>query len=132
MGNISKKDYINLFEFRIMLRKFLSFSEKVAEQEHISPQQHQLLLALKGHPDQEALSITEIAQALLIKHHSAVELVNRFEKSGYVVRERSNLDRRVIHVRIAPKGEQMLEKLSIRHLEELHALKAAFGKINHK
>ena len=119
MGNeLSRERYRALAEFRYQLRRFLRFSEEAARAAGLEPQQHQLLLAIKG-SDAEALTIGEIAERLQVQHHSAVELVARAVARGLVRRERGLEDRRQVIVRLAPTGEQALRELSAAHHQEL-------------
>jgi DNA-binding MarR family transcriptional regulator len=113
-------DYHRLAAFRLSLREFLAKTEANARSVGLTPQQHQALLSIKGgYPGKETISISELADHLLIKNHSAVELVSRLVKAGLVAREPSIEDRRTICVRITAKGEEMLGDLSQASLEEL-------------
>lgn len=87
----------------------------------MEPQQHQLLLAIKGLPDGATATIGELAERLQLKHHSTVELVNRLEKNGHVVRKLSPRDRRQVLVRLTSSGAAVLRQLSIAHHQELEA-----------
>lgn len=118
---IPLKDYRALAEFRYRLRLFLDFSERAAAAAGLEPRQHQLLLAIKGLPELERPTIRTLARRLGLRHHSAVELVNRAARRGLVKRESSDQDRREVLVRIAPRGGRMLARLSVRHREELVA-----------
>lgn len=113
-------DYYRLAAFRLSLREFLSKTEANARSVGLTPQQHQALLSIKGgYPGREEISISELADHLLIKNHSAVELVSRLVKGGFVTREPSTEDRRTICVRITARGEEMLDDLSKASIEEL-------------
>jgi DNA-binding MarR family transcriptional regulator len=86
----------------------------------LTPQQHQALLSIKGgYPDHETITISELADHLLIKNHSAVELVSRLVKAGLVTRQPSSYDRRIVCVRITARGEELLGELSKASLDEL-------------
>jgi DNA-binding MarR family transcriptional regulator len=85
----------------------------------MEPQQHQLLLAIKGLPDGDTATVGELAQRLQLKHHSTVELVNRLAKLGYVARASGQEDRRQVIVRLTPSGAGILRKLSLAHHQEL-------------
>jgi DNA-binding MarR family transcriptional regulator len=111
--------YRSLSEFRHQVRCFLRYSEDAARAHDIEPQQHQLLLALKGLPKGKAPTIGELAERLQIRHHSAVELINRLVESGRIVRESGTEDRREVLVRLTPEGERILRALSIEHQTEL-------------
>src|SRR5690242_18367654 len=95
-------DFRALAEFRYQIRKFLRFSEEAARSAGLEPQQHQLLLAVKGMPDGMRPRIGEIADRLQIQHHSTVELVDRLEKNGFVSRKRSDRDRREVLIALTP------------------------------
>lgn len=114
-------DYEALAEFRYHIRKFMRFSESAARAAGIEPQQHQLLLAVKGLPPDVEPTIGEIAQRLHVVHHSAVELVDRLEEQGLVQRRRSSVDRRRVLLSLSPKGERILRELSVHHRRELAA-----------
>lgn len=111
--------YRSLSEFRHQLRRFLRYSEDAARAHDIEPQQHQLLLAIKGLPKGKAPTIGELAERLQLRHHSTVELINRLVKSGRVVREPGTDDRREVLIRLTPEGERILRELSVEHQMEL-------------
>src|SRR5579862_5285823 len=100
MKDLSLEEYRALAEFRHQVRRFLCFSEEQVRALGIEPQQHQLLLAVKGLPDGALATIGELAERLQLRHHSTVELVNRLEKQGHVVRELGKEDRRQVLVRL--------------------------------
>jgi DNA-binding MarR family transcriptional regulator len=112
-------DYQSLAELRHQIRRFLHFSEQAAREVGLEPRQHQLMLAIKGLPDEVRPRIREFAERLQIQHHSAVELVNRLSRGGYVRRLAGAEDRREVLVALTPKGEQVLQALSFEHREEL-------------
>lgn len=111
-------DFTALAEFRFQLRKFLAISADAAKEAGIDPTQHQLLLVIKGR-ESESVNVGDIAERLMIRHNSAVELVSRTERNGWVERIRDDNDRRLVHVQLTSKGESMLEALSAVHLREL-------------
>jgi DNA-binding MarR family transcriptional regulator len=119
MKDLSLEEYRSLAEFRYQIRRFLGFSEEQVRAAGMEPQQHQLLLAIKGLPDRTLATIGELAERLQLKHHSTVELVNRLEKVGYVARRMSEQDRRQVIVHLTHSGASILRKLSIAHHEEL-------------
>jgi DNA-binding MarR family transcriptional regulator len=119
MQDLSLAEYRALAEFRYQIRRFLGFSEELARAAGMEPQQHQLLLAIKGLPDGATATIREIATRLQLKHHSTVELVNRLEKLGHVERKPSEQDRRAVIVHLTPSGARILRKLSLAHHQEL-------------
>lgn len=117
-SRLSDDDYRLLAEFRHQLRRFLAFSEEQAKAAGLQPQQHQLLLALRAAAP-EVPTVGYLAKRLVLRHHSAVELVDRLEERGFVRRVRSPEDRRQARVNITPEGEQVLLKLSVAHRAEL-------------
>jgi DNA-binding MarR family transcriptional regulator len=119
MNDLSLEEYRSLADFRYQIRRFLGFSEEQVRAAGMEPQQHQLLLAIKGLPDGAAATIGELAERLQLKHHSTVELVNRLEKLGYVAREGSEQDRRQVMVHLTRSGAGILRQLSIAHHQEL-------------
>src|SRR5882724_12967095 len=96
-------DYQALAELRYQIRRFLHFSERAVRKAGLEPRQHQLMLALKAFPKDVRPRIGELAKRLLIQHHSAVELVNRLAKGGYVRRDRADSDRREVLLSLTPK-----------------------------
>jgi len=117
-------NYQALAAFRYALRRFLQFSEQAARDAGLEPQQHQLLLAIKGIPPGETSTIGFLAERLLIQHHSAVEIVDRAERCGLVRRGRPLADRRMVVVELAGKGARVIRKLSAGHLTELRTARA--------
>jgi len=117
--DLTAAEYRDLAEFRRQIRRFLWFSEGVSRQHDIEPRQHQALLALKGLPEGVSPTIGEVASRLFIQHHSAVELVNRLAKAGFVERKRAEHDKREVWIRMTPAGAALLRKLSLTHRLEL-------------
>jgi DNA-binding MarR family transcriptional regulator len=120
----STRNYRSLAEFRYQIRRFLHFSEKAARGAGLNPKQHQLLLALKGMPADAEPTVGTLAARLLVRPHSAVELVDRLTRAGYIRRRRSNVDRRRVLIEITERGETVLEKLSEIHRMELESAAA--------
>ncbi len=112
-------DYRALGAFRYQIRRFLHFSNHAARAEGLEPQQHQVLLAIKALPDRQGPTVGALAEYLLIRHHSAVGLIDRLAEHGLVVRTRSAEDLRQVRVRLTAEGEQKLDRLSAVHREEL-------------
>ena len=119
MRDLSLAAYRSLAELRHQIRSFLVFSEEQVRAAGMEPQQHQLMLAVKGLPAGAAATIGELAGRLQLKHHSTVELVNRLEKLGYVARQAGKQDRRQVIVRLTPAGASILRRLSLAHHQEL-------------
>lgn len=111
-------DYRTLAEFRFALRVFLRFSEDAARSAGLTPNQHQLLLAVRGAPDGPP-TITEVADRLQLRHNSTVELVDRAEAAGLVQRRVDPEDRRQQRLSCTRRGERILESLSVAHRDEL-------------
>jgi DNA-binding MarR family transcriptional regulator len=115
-------DYTKLLGFRTALRRFLHWSEDEARAAGLTPAQHQLLLAIKGHPGEGPPTIGDISEHLVLNHHRAVELIGRAADAGLVDRERDSDDHRVVHLRLTPLAEDRIENLSRLHLDELRQL----------
>src|SRR3954463_1603174 len=118
----TEPDYSALLEFRTALRRFNHWSEQQAKAVGLTHAQHQLLLAVKGHAGPEAPTIGDVANYLLLRHHSTVELVNRVQAAGLVERHRDAGDARVVRLRLTDKGEECIERLTALHLAELGQL----------
>jgi len=119
---LGDEDYRRLLALRTGLRRFLRWSEEQAQAAGLGPAQHQLLLAVRGHDDPRGPTIGDVAGYLLLRHHSAVELAQRAEAAGLLERVEDAADRRVVRLRITPKGNAALRKLSALHLEEIDRL----------
>jgi DNA-binding MarR family transcriptional regulator len=122
MRRLEQRDYERLLAFRTGLRRFLSWSGQQAEAAGITPAQHQLLLAVRGHPDPRGPTIGEIAGYLLVRHHSAVELIDRAAAAGLVARRADGEDARTVRIALTAHGRERLELLAASHLEELDRL----------
>jgi DNA-binding MarR family transcriptional regulator len=119
---LTDADYEDLLSLRTGLRRFLRWSEQQAEVVGLTPSQHQLLLAVRGHTDERGPTVGEVADYLLLRHHSAVGLVDRAEQAGLVTRIRDSADHRVVRLRLTPAGSKLLEVLAELHREELQRL----------
>jgi DNA-binding MarR family transcriptional regulator len=115
-------DYQALAELRYQLRVFVSFSEQAARERGIEPQQHQLLLAIKGLPTGLRPTVRVLAERLRLRHHSVVELIDRLERADLAARTPSPTDGREILVRVTATGERLLRKLSVAHQAELQTI----------
>jgi len=122
-------DYEALARFRYQLRRFLSFSEAAANKAGLTPQQHQALLAIKGFSSAEPISVGELAQFLLIRHHTAVELMDRMTRLGLLKRVVDEDDSRRVLVKLTRRGQQKLRTLSKIHLEELQSASPTLTRI---
>lgn len=116
---IGAEDYEALAAFRHALRRFLAFSEGAARVSGLTAQQHQAILAIKGHRPGEPITIGDLADHLLIRHHSAVELVDRLVHAELVSRSTAEDDRRRVVIDLTPRAEAILRDLSATHIEEL-------------
>src|SRR6478752_7765174 len=119
MKKLSVADYQALAEFRYQIRKLLHFSDSAIEGAGLERSQYQLMLTIKGMPEGVRPRIRDIAERMLIQHHSAVELIDRLETGGYVRRERGQNDRREVLLALTAKGERVLGQLALHHHEEL-------------
>lgn len=124
MASMSEDDYTNLLGFRSDLRRFLHWSEEQARAEGLTPGQHQLLLAVKGHRGPDGPTIGEVAGYLAVRHHSVVGLIDRAEKSKLVRRSQDADDHRVIRLHLTATGDELIKRLSQVHLEELRQFRS--------
>lgn len=124
-GDLSDAQYRELLAVRTTLRRFLRWSEEQARAEGLTPAQHQLLLAVRGSADRRGPTIGDVADALLVRHHSAVGLVDRAVAAGSVRRVADPDDDRVVRLRLTEPGARTLRRLSKRHLSELRRLRAS-------
>jgi DNA-binding MarR family transcriptional regulator len=119
---LSTGDYEQLLRFRTALRRFLRWSEAEATAAGLTPAQHQLLLAIRGHAGAAGPTIGDAADALLLRHHSAVGLVDRAEAAGLVRRHVDRDDARVVRLTLTAAGSRRLASLTDAHLDELAVL----------
>jgi DNA-binding MarR family transcriptional regulator len=119
---LSKAQYESLAAFRYALRQFLRFSEDAAKRAGLTPQQHQALLAIKGFPGRDWVTVGELAERLQLRHHSTVELVDRLADLKFVARAASQADRRHVHVQLTARGEHVLDTLSSAHERQLRRM----------
>jgi len=110
---------LSLAEFRFQMRKFLNFSEIASERCGIPAQQYQLMQVIAAMPEGQQASITYLAERMILRHNSTVELVDRAERGGLVKRESDPTDMRRSLVQLTPEGEQILQRLVTEHLREL-------------
>ncbi|OZI18975.1 hypothetical protein CAL26_14995 [Bordetella genomosp. 9] len=114
-------DFVALAQLRFALRQFMAFSETAAAGCGLTPQQHQALLAIKAAPG-ETMTVGEVADWLLLRPHSAGELINRLERMGLIERRPDETDRRKVHIGLTQAAQDKLDALSSTHFEELRAI----------
>lgn len=124
--------YQSLARFRHALRVFERFSEEAARAAGLTPAQHQLLLAIRGHTGDRAPSLTDVAERLQLKLHSAGELVGRAEARGLVVRSADPTDHRRALLALTPTGEEKLAGLSVLHRRELRRFRHELNDVLHE
>jgi len=120
--SLAKRDFQTLAEFRYLLRQFGAFSAGAAREAGLTAQQHQVLLAVKGFPGREHVTIGELAERLDLKHHSAVGLVDRLMRRNLIARRPDKADRRKVRIVLTPQAEALLLGLTLAHRDELRRL----------
>ena len=123
--HISTREYRALAEWRYRIRHFIQEGDSAAVASGLEPQQYLMLLAIRGLPTGEEPKISVLAERLAIKHHSAVELIDRLQARGLVRRKHSSRDRRQVLVSLLPRGQKLLEKVVLKRIGELRASGAA-------
>lgn len=129
--SLTDREYRALAEFRHALRVFLRFSEEAARAEGLSPAQHQLLLAIRGHHNPTGVSITDIADALQLRNNSVVGLVDRVDAAGLTSSRPDPADARRRIVSLTPSGEGALSRLSRLHRDELRTFREEMSQLLH-
>lgn len=119
---LSDADYERLGELRFALRSFLHWSAEQAKEAGLTPSQHQLMLAIRATRDERGPTVSDIASLLLVRHHSAVGLVDRAQEAGLIVRERDPDQHSLVRLRLTGDGSAKLRSLSELHLRELDQL----------
>jgi DNA-binding MarR family transcriptional regulator len=119
---LGDEQYAELLAFRTALRRFLHWSDEQARSAGLTSQQHQLLLAIRGHPGPDAPTIGDVAEHLMVRHHSAVGLCLRAEHAGLIERVDDDHDRRLVRLTLTSRGRRVLDRLTEAHLEELARL----------
>ena len=117
LSSVEKSEYRARAEFRFLVRTFLAFAEKAARQVRLTGRQHEALIAIVG--SRSAPSINVLAECLVVKHHSAVGLVDRLEKSGLIFRKQNPENYREVELFVTPRALRLLKKLAPSHREEL-------------
>jgi DNA-binding MarR family transcriptional regulator len=124
---LTKQDFEALARFRFGIRRYLRFSEETVRRHGVTPQQYQLMLALKGFPGRDWAVVREVADRLQLRHHSVVELVNRAQSQGLVQRTTDPDDARAVRVVLTDQGERLLGRLSALHRDELRRMDAVLA-----
>lgn len=128
---VTKGEYETIASFRYAIRRFLRFSEQAARAEGLTPQQHQLLLAIKGFPGRESATVSEVAHRLQMSQHSVVGLIDRVEALGLVRRDHGTVDRRQVFISLTDEGEERLRRLTSQHRRELRTVRDALFSMAH-
>lgn len=115
-------EYERLRAFRTELRRFVRWSEEAAREAQLTPALHQLLLAVRGDRSEGGATVGAVAEALLVRHHTAVELAQRAEQEGLLERRRDAVDHRRVHLVLTDLGAARLDDLSEAHLERIGPL----------
>jgi DNA-binding MarR family transcriptional regulator len=124
---LTKQDFEALARFRFGIRRYLRFSEETVRRHGVTPQQYQLMLALKGFPGRDWAVVRELADRLQLRHHSVVELVDRAQAQGLVDRTADPDDARAVRVVLTDRGEELLGRLSALHRDELRRMDAVLA-----
>ena len=124
---LTDEQFARILEFRVALRRFGRFTEEQAGKLDMTAAQYQLLLAVRGHAHPLGPTIADIARYLLIRHHSAVGLVDRTRDLGLIERRRDDGDQRLVRLVLTPLGQERLNALAQAHLKELHRLAEVLG-----
>jgi DNA-binding MarR family transcriptional regulator len=119
MRKVTTSDFRALADLRYRIRLFLSEGDAAARREGLEPQQYLLLLAVRGLPEGTKATIQVLAERLMLKHNSTVELIDRLERHGHVCRSKSREDRRCVVVKLLPRGEKVVERVARERLTEL-------------
>jgi DNA-binding MarR family transcriptional regulator len=119
---LQKSDFVARARFRHQLRLFDRFTEEASLAVGITVTQYQLLLQVNGRPDRDWALVGELAECLVLRHHTAVELVSRCEAAGLVRREREKDDQRKVRVLLTTAGERAVERVARSHFQELQRL----------
>ena len=119
---VTDADYAALADFRHALRQFLAFSQSAARAAGVPPQQHQALLAIKGHAGEPAMTVGKLAEHLLIAPHTATELVERLVQGGLLTKHKAPAEARRVELALTNRAETILRSLSETHLAELRRI----------
>ena len=125
----TQAEYEALAEFRYLVRCFLEFSKTAAGNVGLTPRQHQAILAIKGFPRGQSVTVGDLAGRLRIRHHSAVELVDRLGDAGLIVRHPDENDQRRVILCLTERAEVALAELSTAHLDELSRIRPMLKRV---
>ena len=128
-AQLDLNDYRLLADFRYLIRRFLEFSQVAARRAGLTPRQHQALLVIRGFAAEPGPTVGELAERLCIRHHSAVELVDRLVAAGLCIRVHDDADRRRVILRLTEAADDRLAELAVIHLAELRAVRPALLQI---
>jgi DNA-binding MarR family transcriptional regulator len=126
---VSNADYRRLLELRTGIRKYLKWSADRARESGLTPAQHQLLLAVKGHDEANGPTVSDVADYLQLRHHSTVELIDRAVAAVLVERASDPDDARVVRLKLTDDGRMKLDDLASQHLHELERLGAHMSRL---
>jgi len=121
MSRLTLQDYESLADFRYLLRKFLRFSKDFLRSAGLSPEQYEALLAIKASATSSGLTILHLSERLQVKHHSAVNTVDRLAERKLITRQTSATDRRQRHLKLTDRGEKLIEELAAVHRKEMRS-----------
>lgn len=119
---VTERDYARLLAVRTRLRQFEAWSADQAATQGLTAHQHQLLLAVRGHTGASGPTIGQVADYLMVRHNTAVELADRVQELGLVSRTRDDDDHRVVRLQLTAQGRHRLRELAGAHVEELSRL----------
>jgi DNA-binding MarR family transcriptional regulator len=119
LDELTRQEFADLLEFRTLLHRFLRWREQEARAVGLTPVQHQMLVTIKGHPSELPPTIGDIADSLVLRHHSTVELIDRAESAGLVERWPDPEDGRIVRIRLTAQGDRKLNALAQLHMTEI-------------
>src|SRR3954454_24451596 len=117
---LTPENYEALAELRYLGRKFLRFSKDLlGERAGLNPEQYEALLAIKAFATEKGLTISQLSERLQVKHHSAINIVDRLVDRKLITRELDREDRRQRHLKLTEKGEKLIQEMAGFHFKEL-------------
>lgn len=125
LDDLTDEQYGQLLNLRTGLRRFLHWSEEQADAHGLTPAQHQLLLAVRGSGTAHGPTVGELSEALVLRHHSVVGLIDRAQSAGLVSRHRDPTRHSLVHIQLTARGQKALRDLSQTHLQEIAELAPA-------